>query len=255
MSMVKKIVQSLDGEIHVDSEINQGTQVTVHFPLNPATIHKDPRNNSPSTQLKMPPNPVSMLRVECPDKTVAFFGFETVATILLKDSVQFYLTEWYHFSIIRDVHRADFVIIDETSVDDIFSKFASNALPNRIVALRSTTIRDKSLPVAIHSILKPVGPYGLAKVLLNCWTRTPPRTPEDELPLALAAQPKKPTLEFSPVPKQSVAVPPQETLKPIHATAFQQPKVEAKVTQEVCNFSKLSFPHFERLLTPEFSRR
>ncbi|KAG0650924.1 Signal transduction histidine-kinase [Hyphodiscus hymeniophilus] len=96
MSMVKKIVQSLEGEIHVDSEINQGTQVTVRFPLNPATLPADT------------------------NKTVAFFGFDTVSTILLKDSAQFYLTEWYHFSIIRDIHHADFVIVDETSLDDIF---------------------------------------------------------------------------------------------------------------------------------------
>ena len=237
MSMVKKIVSSLNGEIHVDSEINQGTQVTVHFPLDPAIYHTDSRNNSPSTETRMPPNPVSMLRVECPDKTVAFFGFETVATILLKDSVQFYLTEWYHFSIIRDVQRADFVIIDETSVDDIFSKFAANALPHRIVALRSTTMRDRSLPATIHSILKPVGPYGLAKVLLNCWTRTPPRTPEDELSLTLPAQPEKQVLELRPVQDQLIVVPPEETSKPTQATAIQQPMVEANVVQQVCNFT------------------
>jgi hypothetical protein len=203
--MVKKIVQSLEGEIHVDSEINQGTQVTVHFPLSPASSHSEQDQHNPSGHSKLPPNPVSMLRVECPDKTVAFFGFETASTILLKDSVEFYLTEWYHFSIIRDVHRADFVIVDETSLDDIFSRFAGNALPQRIVTLRSTTIRDKSLPTAIHSVLKPVGPYALAKVLLNCWTRTPPRTPETEVPLP-------PTMERKPIQKESEAT----TTAPVH---------------------------------------
>lgn len=228
MSMVKKIVQSLEGEIHVDSEINQGTQVTVHFPLNPATKYGEAR----SGVSKMPPNAVSMLRVECPNKTVAFFGFETVSTILLKDSVQFYLTEWYHFSIIRDVHRADFVIVDETSLGDIFSKFAGTALPHRIVALRSTTIRDKSLPAAIPSILKPVGPYGLAKVLLNCWTRTPPRTPEIELPVANPVQHTLPVSQRTPDQKQLATAPAQETPKPFPVTA--KPKInEIIVAQEI----------------------
>jgi hypothetical protein len=152
MSMVKKIVQSLDGEIHVVSEVNQGTQVTVQFPLKPATTYTDPMHNNPATLSRIPPNPVSMLRVECADKTVAFFGFETVATILLKDSVQFYLTDWYHFSIVRDIESADFVIVDESSMEDILLKFADSpyGLPPRIVALRNTTIRDKNLPATIH---------------------------------------------------------------------------------------------------------
>ena len=211
--MVKKIVQSLEGEIHVDSEVDQGTQVTVHFPLNPATSHVDPTNMSQqnlSGRPKMPPNPVSMLRVECPDKTVAFFGFETVSTILIKDSVQFYLTEWYHFSIIRDLHRADFVIVDETSLDDIYAKHAGNKLPHRIVALRSTTIRDRSLLPAIHSILKPVGPYGLAKVLLNCWTRTPPMTPETEVPLPTTAPQKLTALQSKDMSNRLAMAPIQE---------------------------------------------
>lgn len=221
--MVKKIVNSLEGEIHVDSEVNQGTQVTVHFPLNPSATYADPNHNS-SSSLPRPPNPVSMLRTECPDKTVTFFGFETVATILLKDSVQFYLTEWYHFSIIRDIHRADFVIVDESTVDELLSKFGGNSLPYRIVALRSTTIRDKSLPAAIHSILKPVGPYGLAKVLLNCWTRTLPRTPKDELPHPIATAPKQLVLETEPEPKPVTETLIQGTPKPSTAIAVSRSK-------------------------------
>jgi hypothetical protein len=216
MSMVKKIVQSLEGEIHVDSEVNQGTQITVHFPLNPATSQVDATDinqHDPYGHPKMPPNPVSLLRIECPDKTVAFFGFETVSTILLKDSVQFYLTEWYHFSIIRDVQHADFVIVDETSLDDIFAKYTGNKLPHRIVALRSNTIRDKSLPAAIHSILKPVGPYGLAKVLLNCWTRTPPRTPETEVPFTTTAPKKFPALNSKEITNQLTMTPVEQAHK------------------------------------------
>jgi CheY-like chemotaxis protein len=229
MSLVKKIVQSLEGEIYVDSEINQGTQVTVHFPLNPVTSHPDVSQQT-IAQSKISPNPVSMLRVECPDKTVAFFGFETVSTILLKDSVQFYITEWYHFSIIRDVHRADFVIVDETSLDDLFARFAATDLPRRIVALRSTTIRDKSLPAAINSILKPVGPYVLAKVLLNCWTRTPPSTP-DEVPLATMVEQRHLALHNDRNEKQLAATPVKETQYPSPATV--EPKlIETTITQD-----------------------
>lgn len=235
--MVKKIVQSLEGEIYVDSEINQGTQVTVHFPLNPATSHEDANQHSPSGHSKMPPNPVSMLRVECPDKTVAFFGFETVLTILLKDSVQFYLTEWYHFSIVRDVQRADFVIVDETSLDDIFAKFAGNVLPHRIVALRSTTIRDKSMPTTIHSILKPVGPYGLAKVLLNCWTRTPPRTPQTEVP-PITAQQKLLAPQSNHNQSQSTLASVQEAQKPSPVPV--EPKLVETTVIQVATSSTVS---------------
>lgn len=201
MSMVKKIAQTLDGKISVESEVNQGTKVTVQFPLTPTSINTEPSHGSPSAQSKMPSNPVSLLRVECPGKTVAFHGFETASTILFKDSVNFYLTEWYHFSIIRDIHLADFVVVDETSLDDLFSKFTGKALPLRIVALRSSTIRDKNLPAAIHSVLKPVGPYGLAKVLLNCWTRTLPRT--GGLMVAIATS-QKHAVQDNPAPKDLI---------------------------------------------------
>ena len=184
MSMVKKIVQSLEGDVHVDSEINEGTQVTVHFPLNPFFPDAEDTSHSPPGPSKIPPNPVSSLRLECPNKTVAFFEFESVSTILLKGSIQFYLTEWYHFSIIRDLHRADFVVVDETALNNIFDKFAKN-LPQRIVASMSTTIRDNNMPSTIQSILKPIGPYGLAKALLNCWNRNPPTVPQMEVPVSI----------------------------------------------------------------------
>jgi hypothetical protein len=229
MSMVKKIVETLDGKISVDSEVNQGTKVTVQFPLTPTYTNTEPTHGSPSGQSKMSSNPVSLLHVECPDKTVAFYGFDTASTILLKDSVQFYLTEWYHFRIIQSIHLADFVVVDETSLDNLFSKFTGNALPSRIVALRSTTIRDKNMPAAIHSILKPVGPYGLAKVLLNCWTRTSPRT--GGLVVATSQEHAAHAVQENPAPKDLITdefkdvlelVPVQADSKAISGTATTQ---------------------------------
>lgn len=229
--MVKKIVQSLEGEIHVDSEINQGTQVTVHFPLKSATTHEEPSEDKSHGYSKIPPNPVMMLRCECPDKTVSFFGFELLSTILLKDSVQFYITEWYHFSIIRDVRRADFVIVDETALDELLSKHAGTALPQRLVVLRSTTIRNKALPEAIHSILKPVGPYGLAKVLLNSWIRTPPSTPETEIPFLATSDRMLPASESNPRQMQLPMAHSQEAPQPTIIAVTPQLFDQATVTE------------------------
>jgi hypothetical protein len=172
MSMVKKIVETLDGEIAVHSQVDQGTEVAVRFPLKPA-VKGTELDQTPNLDSKSPPNPVSVLRTQCPDKSVAFYGFDGISTSLVKDSIRHYITDWYHFSIVRDHRVADFVIVDEQTLHG-FLKVSMNDPPSRVIVLgHPTSITTKAKDQHIHNVLKPVGPYGLAKALLKSWTEDP----------------------------------------------------------------------------------
>lgn len=166
--MVKKIVHALRGEIGIQSQQNKGTQVTVRIPLL-AAGQQNPPSMTTSLDLKITKNPISILRAECVNKRVILYGLGTPATTMLRKSIEIYITQWYGFQIVEDPHDADFTIVDENALESCLSRFRGDVLPPRVVVLRYSPIKHTGLAVETHDVLKPIGPYRLAKGLYSSW--------------------------------------------------------------------------------------
>lgn len=154
LSIVKKTVQSLNGSVSIQSQIDKGTQVTVEIPLTQSI-----------KGMAEAPDTVAQLQAACREKTVLLSGFESSVKSSLRKSLHLYITEWFHMTITEDLHLADFVIIDEKASDEMITAFSKRATPPRVVIASSAATRD----LVTHWVAKPVGPYCLAKTMLACW--------------------------------------------------------------------------------------
>jgi hypothetical protein len=161
--MVKKIVQTLKGEITIQSEQGLGTQVTVEIPLS-TNFQRPAASNQKDSN-----DPVSIIQKDCQGKSVALYGFGSESDTSIRESLGLYITEWYNLCITDDVHLADFVIVDESNLDLLISSF--RALPLRIIVLRDASVKHAINMVETEEVFKPVGPNGLAKSLLISWAR------------------------------------------------------------------------------------
>jgi hypothetical protein len=169
--MVKKIVHALRGEIGIQSQQNEGTQVTVRIPLMSAG-RQNPPSLTTSPDLKVTDNPILILRAECVKKSVMIYGLQSPANGMLRESIELYITKWYEFRIVEDLSLADFIIVDESAFETFLSVKATPLTP-RVVVLRYASVKYTSESMDTHDVLKPIGPYRLAKGLHRSWIGKP----------------------------------------------------------------------------------
>jgi hypothetical protein len=167
--MVKKIVQNLKGEISLQSKVGQGTVVSVSIPVS----RVEPGINSPSSDLA---SSISLLQALCVNRTVYMHGSKLEPTTLLGESLRLYITKWFQLGLATDLYHADFVIVDETALEELIPTFRGSTPVLRIVVLRTPSIARTSPQIEADDILKPFGPCRLAKGLLNAWARIPAGT-------------------------------------------------------------------------------
>ncbi|TAQ89796.1 hypothetical protein B7494_g1906 [Chlorociboria aeruginascens] len=173
LSMTQKLVQALDGVITIQSEVCRGTEVCVRIPLISATDRTpDTATNDgiPSLQSDITGS-VSALRSQCLNRTVALYGFDSPSLKLLGQSINLYVSEWYNLQTTQVLSQADFVIVDESVLDNMIKHISDPSVLSQTVVLRNTRTKDPKLQMATYDAVKPVGPHGLAKVLLRCWTQ------------------------------------------------------------------------------------
>lgn len=176
LSIVKSIVNVLNGTIDFQSQIGKGTQVTVQVPLMklPGT---DTPKSTPSTIASTSSTVTSLqsLQSEYPGKMVALYGrlSDNVPVSLNNERCRVlhsYIKDWYGLQVTHSLSEAaDVIIVDEK---DLHALWALN-LNLRPMVVLCGAVRPQ-VPPRIHKLAisefvsKPFGPYKLAKAIFLC---------------------------------------------------------------------------------------
>jgi len=166
----------LNGTIEFQSQLGEGTQVSVCLPLmrlpgadtpqsTPSTITS---NSSVTTSLQG-------LQSEHSDRLVVLYGFRLglgSASLSTKrgNVLQSYITQWFGLKATHDwTDSADAVIIDEKDLPSLFA--VNGKRPPTVVlcgASRPKVAPQDNKPSIVEFVSKPFGPYKLAKALFSC---------------------------------------------------------------------------------------
>ena len=176
LSIVKSIVNVLNGTIDFQSQVGKGTQVTVQVPLMklPGT---DTPKSTPSTIASTSSTVTSLqsLQSEYPGKMVALYGFlSNNAPVSLNNErcrvLNSYIKDWYGLQVTHSLSEAaDVVIVDEKGLHALW---ALNQNRRPMVVLCGTArpqVPSHTHKTAISEFVsKPFGPYKLAKAIFLC---------------------------------------------------------------------------------------
>lgn len=176
LSIVKSIVNVLNGTIDFQSQVGKGTLVTVQIPLMklPGT---DTPKSTPSTIASTSSTVTSLqsLQSEYTGKMVALYGFLSgKAPVSLNSQrcrvLHSYLKDWYSLQVTHSLSvAADVIIVDEK---DLHALWALNLNQRPMVVLCGAA--RPQVPSHIHKsttsefVSKPFGPYKLAKAIFLC---------------------------------------------------------------------------------------
>lgn len=161
-------MQALQGVISVQSKVDEGTTVSVTIPLE--------KSNVTDQSYTDPTHAPSLLQEQLARKTVFIYGSALDTGTLLGESLRLYIAEWFHLEVVERVSRADFVIVDESELDELTARSKAVFVRSRVAVLRSTFLTQQPSPMETDDILKPFGPGRLAKGLLDSWAHKPTRT-------------------------------------------------------------------------------
>ena len=170
LSLVQQIVSSLQGEIHVHSEVGTGTEIVVRIPLTESEASSD-RSAAEEHQDLLPLTT---------NRSFTFAGFDarlsiheqptgiphprTRAMLAMKDSVSATMTDWYGMQ--SRSGNADICVIEESYLArnlETFDKRDRNLLVVGLDGRGSTT--DRVQEANFVYLLPPVGPIRMAQAL------------------------------------------------------------------------------------------
>jgi hypothetical protein len=167
---VKQIVKGLGGTISLSSQLGKGTEIIVGIPLllSQQKIAGDPL---PFSDLKSGQHSEVMSEILklSMGKMVGLHGFETDTDIMLKRSLEQYITNWYNMYVVDKLAIADVVIVNEQAWDT-FQKILNADYNPRIVVLLDSEdpfLLSKFSEQRAQHLSRPFGPYKLAKVLIS----------------------------------------------------------------------------------------
>jgi Histidine kinase-, DNA gyrase B-, and HSP90-like ATPase len=178
LSIVRNIVESLNGHISIRSIENEGTIVRVSLPLARA-----PQGESlPERQLF---TEADLLRQGYGKKSVAMLGFHPDAAEKrpgLWRVLERYITEWFGLKLVSwpSCGPVDLLLADENDLD-CYNKYFFTDCPSTMLVLcngamyHSTTYQHAWHPPAdlMDFIYQPFGPHKLAKKIHSCMQRLP----------------------------------------------------------------------------------
>ncbi len=174
LSIVKSIVSMLCGTIDVQSEVGQGTQITVRLPLArlPGTATPVSTPSSTATDSSADDS-INTLRAEFQHTTVALLGFnDSSSGSVLRNCIE----DWFGLNIIWDssgYSPADLVVIDEKELPHL--QHDGHANPPAVIlcsnASRTDTAARHHVQTITEFVSKPVGPLKLAKAMRICLER------------------------------------------------------------------------------------
>lgn len=202
LSLVRSIVDMLNGEINVRSALGVGTEVVVTLPMvkggssgtNSTTTPASAPISSSSGSIERPIlNSVNHVKEMATGMTAALFKSSdldsltnpvtTRALDIARESLECFLTDWYGFARIEDWHpetKTDLIAVDEVDLPKLIQacpSLNSNLADGpmlivvRASATRHTVTDELMKHVHLEYLSRPVGPYKLARALQNVFER------------------------------------------------------------------------------------
>lgn len=184
LSIVRSIVNQLQGRINIRSELTKGTDVEVLLPFPDPIEHNSVTTTAPSASnsdlgaVKV----IQDLRELAQGKTVAIYRAATLdrSGSKIKDlawkTVTAYCKTWFGFTILRDPNadalvRADLVITERQDTPGALTTFGPAA---RVLHLQHATATSRAAKrfsrietIREETISMPVGPFKLARSILS----------------------------------------------------------------------------------------
>ena len=192
LSLVKSIVSTIDGQIHIESTVDVGTKATVKFPLvrtpSPGSLPQD------SASISSPPSPTSGFKgdgvaerttdIQKRGKIIALYQHEeTEATKnqqegwrLLRQNLTTYLSSWAGNPVIRweDGCTSDIVVVEESALEALMKHspwLSAQECQTQVLVLRSTASKNMATGKNMEDVRHPIGPHKLARALQACLDR------------------------------------------------------------------------------------
>lgn len=175
LSIVKSIVNTMNGSIEFSSQLGQGTEVSVKIPLLrlPGT---ETAESTPSTVTSSGSISTCMQGLQadhCGKSAALYRGYDDSnvnpyhaerARVLYN-----YITQWYGLKAASDADPVDIVIVDERDLSKLrFTKFERCPTVVLCGASRPRLGSKAHNPLAMEYVSKPFGPYKLAKAIYTC---------------------------------------------------------------------------------------
>ncbi|OLL25998.1 Hybrid signal transduction protein dokA [Neolecta irregularis DAH-3] len=178
LSIVKQLVESLDGEIDIQSELGDGTQATVLLPVK-SSVNMDGLSLNESSFENPTIDILSLLNSSVPSFTahIAPSDDQSEASLKLADSMRRYLIHWVGVNIVHDVEAADLIITDDSPhylYEYLESTKTGKTVARPMIVLCSNVARYENmanqadLGRVIDFVSKPCGPSKLAKAIMFC---------------------------------------------------------------------------------------
>lgn len=192
LSLVKSIVDMLQGRIEIQSTVGVGTKVIVRLPMTkgiPASSRagsSSTPSSSGSAMERVKDDSVDLVKAQAKNKTITIYTTGTdsgttdqrEAALLMHRSLSTYLQDWYGFAVAPREHHfaSDFIIVEERSLRELVTtapQLLHSSCQTMVLVLSHTTSTHaaKDVFTAHHhfeEIRHPFGPYKLARAIRLC---------------------------------------------------------------------------------------
>ncbi|OCK80226.1 hypothetical protein K432DRAFT_353414 [Lepidopterella palustris CBS 459.81] len=188
LSLVKGIVNMLNGEISIRSTLGVGTEVTVTLPMSTMSSRSSSSttpSSAGSTIERVKDDSLTVIKQASQGRNVVLFwnehnlhsSEEVEAAEFLRGTLTHYFTAWYGFSSVTDwspTSDADVIAVDETDLALLLEALSSMDTRRRsqpiILVFCSNTSRLASADMTsddciLEFVCLPAGPYKLARAL------------------------------------------------------------------------------------------
>lgn len=187
LSLVRSLVEMMNGEIEVQSEVNRGTQVTVRIPMKRGSSHI-PRDgfHRPNE------DDIQALRTILPRPRIANFQQDILPEDtpqkregykMQKRALAACINGWYKIDALDDwdmVTKPDIILVDDVHLlavkehMGLLEKFDANVVIFCSDRSRTTAISRNVKYPKLHVMPKPFGPFKLAKALKHALDKRGP---------------------------------------------------------------------------------
>jgi len=184
LSLVRSLVNMLNGDITIQSTKDVGTHVTVVLPMSQRTPNTSTPGSTPSsagTIERIKDDSLIVVQQKARGRAVMLFPLTTSDNVRqkLRDAVALYLRDWFHFTLLEKSNSAlqpDVVIAHEMHVPELIKAFPQSiddthgpmfvvlCTPNSRRSDKRVFYKSSNVEVLCH----PFGPYKLAKSLRRC---------------------------------------------------------------------------------------
>lgn len=185
LSLVRSLVNMLNGDITIQSTKDVGTQVTVALPMSQSTPSNSTSGSTPTSSgsiERIKDDSLTVVQQKARGRTAMLFPPTASNDVrkLMRETVAKYITDWFNFTFLdirtRPATRSDIIITDEMYVPELLKAFPDTLDdpdgPMFVILCTTDSRRSernaffKSLHV--EAVSHPFGPYKLAKSFRRC---------------------------------------------------------------------------------------